>query len=74
MSIVSAWEAATWFRLHRFSTSFDGFGDSAYEHFRCTACNAKAGTLRPTEERPTVTTFFPADEKGWKMLVRRLRG
>ena len=63
-----------WLKLHRYSTSFDGFADTAYDHFCCIACGAKAGRFRPTEEQPTVTKFFPGNDKGWKMLVRRLRG
>lgn len=69
--IVDAFAASQWFRVHRWPDSLDG---PALDHFRCTRCGAKAGRARPTENAVTVTNFFPADQAGWKMLVRRLRG
>lgn len=72
--VVDSWSADTWFRLHRFTTSLEAaLGQSAYDHFRCTKCGDKAGSIKPTEQKVTTTNFFPADEKGWKMLVKRLR-
>lgn len=73
--VVDAWSAAQWFRIHRWSTSLDVFlGSSALDHFRCTACGARGGSAMPTEAAVTVLDFFPGDEAGWRMAVRRLRG
>jgi len=73
--VVDPHDAWMWFRLHRFQLSLDFcLGGSALDHFRCTRCGARAGSARPTENAVTVLDFFPADERGWKMLQRRLRG
>lgn len=73
--IVDAYGASTWFRLHRWADSLDGaLGRCAADRFRCRRCGSKAGSLKPTMDKPTVTNFFPADDNGWKALQRRLRG
>jgi hypothetical protein len=69
--IVDAWSAYQWFRLHRWSDSFD---TDVLGHFRCTRCGDRGGRASPTENAVTVTRLFPADDRGWKMLARRLRG
>jgi hypothetical protein len=68
--IVDAHSACMWFRLHRWP---DAIGGSCLPHFRCTKCGAIAGSARPTDGKPTVVDFFPADERGWKQLATRLR-
>lgn len=70
--VVKAHHLHLWFRAHRWPDSLDIA--STYNRFRCTACGARAGQLRPTENPVTVTDFFPADDRGWKALQRRLRG
>jgi len=73
--IVGSYDTCTYFRLHRWSDALDRFmGQSALDRFRCTRCGDKAGSARPTEKPATVDRFFPADDRGWKMLMRRLRG
>jgi hypothetical protein len=73
--IVDAWAASTYFRLRRWSESLDaGLGESALHHFRCSRCGHKAGRARPDANAVTVINFFPADERGWQMMQRRLRG
>ena len=73
--VVGAWQASTYFRLHRWGESLDwAFGYCALVHFRCSKCGHHAGRARPTENAVTVTRFFPEDQKGWEMLQRRLRG
>jgi hypothetical protein len=72
--IVDAWSACQWFRLHRWGTGLDSFmGSSALDRFRCTKCGAKAGSASPSEAAVTVLDFFPADDRGWKMALRRLQ-
>jgi|GEM_PF-1547385 len=60
-----------WFRLHRWPDSIHA---GALTHFRCSRCGARAGHARATSSAPTVIDFFPADDRGWKALQRRLRG
>lgn len=69
--VVEAHLACRYFILMRFTTVIEA---GALTHFYCTRCGAKAGRARPTVAEPTVTRFFPADERGWKLLQRRLRG
>lgn len=38
----------------------------------CTRCGARGAYLKPTRERPGPDPF-PSDERGWKLLYRRLR-
>lgn len=69
--VVDAYAASTYFRLHRWSEHLEW---DCLSHFRCSLCGHAAGQARPTENAVTVTSFFPADQKGWQMLQRRLRG
>lgn len=69
--VADAWCVDTWFRLHRWPQAVEAAAD---RRFRCTACGSKGAHMRPTDEAPTILDFFPADDRGWKALVRRLRG
>ena len=60
-----------WFRAHRWPDALEA---GASNHFRCTRCGSKGAYFRATEQTPTVTNFFPVDDRGWKALERRLRG
>lgn len=70
--VADAHQLHLWFRAHRWVEALE-VGD-VYGRFRCTRCGDRAGRLRPTENAVTVTTFFPADDRGWKRLAQRLRG
>lgn len=69
--VVEPHAACLYFRLHRWSLVIEA---GALQHFYCTKCGAKAGSAQPTEKAPTVVSFFPADDRGWQMMQRRLRG
>lgn len=43
------------------------------DRLRCTRCGARQPRIGLTGDAPT-STFGPRDERGWKQLVRRLRG
>ena len=74
--VVDGGDCATWFRVQRYNSALESAlgGKSAYDYFRCTKCGAKAGSLKPTEAKITVTGFFPVNDAGWKKLVKRFEG
>lgn len=43
-------------------------------NLKCIACGKQPARLRATPEPPTPADPFPHDERGWKLLQRRLRG
>ncbi len=67
--VLEGRKLARYYLVHMWDGRLHMVGD----HLRCTRCRARSPSIRLTADAPT-SDFGPRDERGWKLLVRRLRG
>lgn len=67
--VLEGRKLARYYLVHMWDGRLHMVGD----HLRCTRCRAQSPSIRLTADAPT-SDFGPRDERGWKLLVRRLRG
>ncbi len=67
--VLEGRKLARYYLVHMWDGRLHMVGD----RLRCTRCRARSPSIRLTADEPT-SDFGPRDERGWKQLVRRLRG
>lgn len=68
-AVLDAFNTCRWARLWRWPQAIEA---GLMYHFRCSKCGARSPRIAPIEAAVT-HDWFP-NERGWKMLERRLRG